>query len=60
MNELDACRWLEKQTGLKLLVGKDRKITLTDGMSVEISGVGILGAVVNLTRTLQELEDNGT
>ena len=60
MNELDACRWLEKQVGLKMLVGKDRKITLTDGMSVEISGVGMLGAVVNLTKTLRELQDNGT
>jgi len=60
VTEIDAYRWLENQTGLQILIGKDRHITLTDGMTVEIVGIGILDAVSNLMGILRELEDNGT
>ena len=53
MNQLEALKWLEQQDGLHVIVGKDKHVTLTDGMSVEISGTGLLDAVVKLQKTLK-------
>lgn len=64
MTETDAARWVERQPGLKLMVGKDRAITLTDGQTIEVTGRGMLAAVTKAQRVLRtmqakEAEDNG-
>lgn len=57
MTELEALRWVQDQPGLKMLVGKDRRITLTNGQTVEISGNGLLDTVVKLQNVLRIMRD---
>ena len=58
MNELTALKWLQNQSGLKVLIGKDQQITITDGFTVEITGKGFLDTVVKLQKTLWEMRQN--
>lgn len=58
MNELSALKWLQNQSGLKVLIGKNRQITITDGFTVEITGNGFLDTVVKLQKTLREMKQN--
>lgn len=60
MNELSALKWLQNQSGLKVLIGKDQQITITDGFTVEITGTGFLDTVVKLQKTLREMENAKT
>jgi hypothetical protein len=60
MNQLDALRWLEKQAGLKIIIGKDKHVTLTDGMTVETSDVGILNTVVKLQKIIKGIQNGET
>jgi hypothetical protein len=56
VNELSALKWLQDQSGLKVLIGKNKQITITDGFTVEITGTGFLDTVVKLQKTLRDME----
>lgn len=56
MNELSALKWLQDQSGLKVLIGKNKQITITDGFTVEITGTGFLDTLVKLQKTLRDME----
>ena len=58
MTELDATRWVQDQPGLKLVVGKDREITITNGVTVEVKAIGILAAVIEIQKILKTMTDN--
>jgi hypothetical protein len=56
VNELSALKWLQDQSGLKVLIGKNKQITITDGFTVEITGTGFLDTLVKLQKTLRDME----
>ena len=58
MTELEAARWIQDQPGLIILIGKDRKITLKDGCSVEATGIGLLNTVMIMQSILKQMREN--
>lgn len=58
MTELDAMRWIQNQPGLTMRVGKNKHITLTNGVNVYAEGIGMLGAVIRMQQILKQMRDN--
>lgn len=56
MTEDDAFHWVENQSGLKILIGKDRKVTLTNGTTLEVTARGLLAAVMKAQKVLRVIQ----
>ena len=50
MNELQALRWILKQPGLMIVVGKNGTVALTYGHCFEITAANIIDAVIELQK----------
>lgn len=59
MNELEALRWILKQPGLMIVVGKNGTVALTYGHCFEITATNIIDAVIELQKA-QTAKDNLT
>jgi len=60
-NQIEAAHWLQNQEGLKILIGKNGSVTVTDGVEVEYTGIGFTGVfngVQNILRTIEKNEQN--
>ena len=43
--EREAARWIQNQPGLKVLIGDYGRVTLTNGVTVEVTGIGFVDVV---------------
>ena len=43
--ELEAARWIQNQPRLKVLIGDYGRVTLTNGVTVEVTGIGFVDVV---------------
>lgn len=57
MNELEALRWILKQPGIMIIVGKGGTVALTYGHCFEITAPSIVDAVIELQKA-QIAKDN--
>ena len=57
-NDKIALKWLEKQQYLRILVGKNGQITMTDGQTVEVTDQGIVKTFEKLQKTLRKMNAN--
>lgn len=60
MTEQQAMNWIETCPGLSVIVGKNRAVTLTDGSTVEVEGIGIVDAVNKLQEVLLIMRNKKT
>ena len=54
--QLEASAWLQNQKGLKILIGELGEVTITNGVTVEVTGIGFVDTV----RKLQNILKNKT
>lgn len=57
MNIIRAVWWLQTQPGIKITIGKNRQVTITDGVNVEATATGLIRCVNNVQKILQELNN---
>ena len=58
MTELEALRWLQNTPGLRIYIGHDRRVTLFAEHQIEITGDGLLDAVIKLQDVLKTRDEN--
>ena len=59
MNTTQAVEWIENTPGLVLIVGKKQEITITNGMTVRVTGTTIVGTVIELQDVLKQMREAG-
>lgn len=47
--------WLQTQPDLKMLVGKNRQVMITDGLNVEATATGLVRCVNKIQKILKEM-----
>ena len=57
MTPEQAINWLENQRGLTLIVGKKQEVTITNGMTVQVTGTGIVNTVVEVQDVLKQMRE---
>lgn len=58
--QIEASDWLQNQKGLKILIGEHGKVTITNGVTVEITGVGFVDTVRKVQHVLKNKTSNET
>mgnify|MGYP000088199130 CR=1 FL=1 len=56
--EINASRWIQNQEGLKVLIGEHGSVTITNGVTVEVTGVGFVDAVRKVQQVLKYKTNN--
>ena len=56
--EIDAARWIQHQKGLKVLIGDYGEVTLTNGVTVEATGIGFVDTVRKFKYILKNKRSN--
>lgn len=57
MNTIRAVWWLQKQPGVKINIGKNRQVTISDGVNVEATATGLIRCINKVQRILKQLQD---
>ncbi len=57
MNMIRAVWWLQTQPGIKITIGKDRRVTITDGVNVEATAIGLIRCVSKVQKILKQIND---
>jgi hypothetical protein len=60
MNLTQAIDWIENTPGLTLIVGKKKQIIITNGMTVRVTGTGIVDTVIEVQDVLKQMREAGT
>ena len=60
MNTTQAVDWIENTPGLTLIVGKKQEVTITNGMTVRVTGNGIVNTVMEVQDVLKQMREAGT
>ena len=59
MTPEQAVEWLENSPGLKLIIGKKREVTITNGVTITVTGVGIVDTVMEVQDVLKQMREVG-
>ena len=59
MTPEQAIEWLENSPGVTLIVGKKREVTITNGMTVQVTGIGIVDTTLMVQDVLKQMSEGG-
>ena len=55
MNTTQAVEWIENSPGLTLIIGKKREVTITNGVTVQVTSTGIVDTVMEVQDVLKQI-----
>lgn len=59
MNTTQAVEWIENSPGLTLIIGKKREVTITNGVTVQVTSTGIVDTVMEVQDVLKQIREAG-
>lgn len=57
MNTTQAVEWIENSPGLTLIIGKKREVTITNGVTVQVTSTGIVDTVMEVQDVLKQIRE---